>query len=84
MKNLYIILAVTLFSFNGFIYSQDASEDVEEISTVDALLALVKEGKTKEQAANNARENNFLANKNKQASILAAEKRELARQEKNC
>jgi len=82
MKNLYIILVVTLFSFNGFIHSQDASEKVEEISTVDALLALVKEGKTKEQAANNERENNFLANKNKQASILAAEKRELARQEK--
>jgi len=82
MKNLYIILVVTLFSFNGFIHSQDASEEVEEISTVDALLALVKEGKTKEQAANNERENNFLANKNKQASILAAEKRELARQEK--
>ena len=45
-------------------------------------LALVKEGKTKEQAANDERENAFLANKNKQASILAAEKRELVRQEK--
>ena len=39
-------------------------------------------GKTKEQAANSDREAKFMADKNKQASILAAEKRELARQEK--
>ena len=43
---------------------------------------LVKEGKTKEQAANTEREAKFMADKNKQASILAAEKRELARQER--
>ena len=42
----------------------------------------MKEGKTQEQAANSQREQSFLANKNKQAPILAAEKRELARQEK--
>ena len=82
MKNLYLILPVILVSFNGLIHGQDSSEEVEELSTVEALLALVKEGKTKEQAANTSRENNFMANKNKQASILAAEKRELARQEK--
>jgi biopolymer transport protein ExbB len=82
MKNLYLILPVILLSFNGLIHGQDSSEEVEELSTVEALLALVKEGKTKEQAANTSRENNFMANKNKQASILAAEKRELARQEK--
>ena len=81
MKNLYIIPAL-LISLSGFIFAQDAAEEVVEVSTVEALLALVKEGKTKEQAANTERENKFLANKNKQASILAAEKRELARQEK--
>ena len=43
---------------------------------------LVKEGKTKEQTENSKREAEFLANKNKQAEILAAEKRELARQER--
>jgi len=43
---------------------------------------LVKEGKTREQSENADREKKFLSNKNKQASILAAEKRELARQEK--
>ena len=43
---------------------------------------LVKEGKTKEQSANADREARFMANKNKQAEILAAEKRELARQER--
>ena len=81
MKNLYIIPAL-LISLSGFIFAQDAAEEVVEVSTFEALLALVKEGKTKEQAANTERENKFLANKNKQASILAAEKRELARQEK--
>ena len=53
-----------------------------EISTVEALLLLVKEGKTKEQSANADREAKFMANKNEQAAILAAEKRELARQER--
>ena len=43
---------------------------------------LVKEGKTKEQSENSQREAKFLANKNKQAETLAAEKRELARQER--
>jgi biopolymer transport protein ExbB len=81
MKKLYIIPAL-LFSLGGLVYAQDANEEVVEVSTVEALLALVKEGKTQEQAANSQREQSFLANKNKQASILAAEKRELARQEK--
>jgi biopolymer transport protein ExbB len=81
MKKLYIIPALLLL-FSGFISSQENSEEVVEVSTVEALLALVKEGKTQEQAANSSREAEFMANKNKQASILAAEKRELARQEK--
>ena len=46
MKNLYLILPVILLSFNGLIHGQDSSEEVEELSTVEALLALVKEGKT--------------------------------------
>ena len=81
MKKLYIIPAL-LFSLSGIVYAQDATEEAVEVSTVEALLALVKEGKTQEQAANSQREQSFLANKNKQASILSAEKRELARQEK--
>ena len=81
MKKLYVIPAL-LMLFSGFIFSQEASEEVVEVSTVEALLALVKEGKTQEQAANSQREAEFMSNKNKQASILAAEKRELARQEK--
>ena len=81
MKKLYIIPAL-LFSLGGLVQAQDANEEAVEVSTVEALLALVKEGKTQEQAANSQREQSFLANKNKQASILAAEKRELARQEK--
>ena len=84
MKNLYVfpILVFLTMGLSNFIFSQEESEEVVEISTVEALLALVKEGKTQEQAINNKRENQFLTDKNKQASILAAEKRELARQEK--
>jgi hypothetical protein len=44
MKKLYII-PVLLISLSGFIFAQDKSEEVQEISTVEALLALVKEGK---------------------------------------
>ena len=58
MKNLYIIPAL-LISLSGIIFAQDATEEVVEVSTVEALLALVKEGKTKEQAANTERENVF-------------------------
>ena len=63
MKKLYIIPAL-LFSLGGSVYAQDANEEAVEVSTVEALLALVKEGKTQEQAANSQREQSFLANKN--------------------
>ena len=81
MKNFYFLAFILVFSIN-FVSAQDSEEDVPEISTVEALLLLVKEGKTKEQSVNADREAQFLADKNKQASILAAEKRELARQER--
>ena len=77
--NTYYILSLT---FNSFVFAQDAEEETPEVSTVEALLMLVKEGKTKEQSENSQREAKFLANKNKQAETLAAEKRELARQER--
>ena len=82
MKKYLSILFVLSLTLNNFLSAQD-SEGVEtEISTVEALLQLVKEGKTKEQSANADREAKFMANKNEQAAILAAEKRELARQER--
>ena len=43
---------------------------------------MVKEGQVREQSQNAIREAEFLANKERQASILAAEKRELANQER--
>jgi biopolymer transport protein ExbB len=46
------------------------------------LLELVKEGKSKEQAENDRREDEFIAARNRQGEILAAEQRELARQER--
>ena len=82
MNKFLSILFVLVLSFNTFVFAQDSEEEANEVSTVEALLILVKEGKTKEQAANSDREAKFMADKNKQASILAAEKRELARQEK--
>ena len=79
--NLFYFLVIVTFANPAL--SQDADEVVDqEPTTVEALLALVKEGKVKEQAENARREAVFLADKNKQASILAAEKRELARQER--
>ena len=82
MNKFLSIFFVLILSFNGFVFAQDSEEELNEVSTVEGLLMLVKEGKTKEQAANSDREAKFMADKNKQASILAAEKRELARQEK--
>jgi len=75
------LLALVL-SFNVVLFAQDSEEEAVEVSTVEQLLMLVKEGKTQEQSANAKREAKFMAEKNNQASILAAEKRELARQEK--
>ena len=82
MKKYLSILFVLSLTFNSFVFAQDAEEEAPEVSTVEALLMLVKEGKTKEQSENSQREAKFLANKNKQAETLAAEKRELARQER--
>ena len=82
MKKYLPILFVLVLSFNTFIFAQEAEDDTPEVSTVEALLKLVREGKTKEQSENSKREAQFMADKNKQAAILAAEKRELARQER--
>ena len=82
MKKYLSILFVLTFTLNSFVFAQDAEEETPEVTTVEALLMLVKEGKTKEQSENSQREAKFLANKNKQAETLAAEKRELARQER--
>ncbi len=82
MKKYLSILFVLSLTLNNFVFAQESEGDEAEISTVEALLQLVKEGKTKEQSANADREAKFMANKNEQAAILAAEKRELARQER--
>ena len=82
MKKYLSILFVLSLTFNSFVFAQDTEEETPEVSTVEALLMLVKEGKTQEQSENSQREAKFLANKNKQAETLAAEKRELARQER--
>jgi len=81
MKNLNILPFFLVFSLVSCLFAQD-DVIVEEPTTVEALLSLVKEGKIREQSENADREKKFLSNKNKQASILAAEKRELVRQEK--
>ena len=82
MKKYLSILFVLSLTINTFVVAQESEGDEAEISTVEALLQLVKEGKTREQSENADREAKFMANKNEQAAILAAEKRELARQER--
>ena len=82
MKKYLSILFVLSLTLNTFVFAQESEGDEAEISTVEALLQLVKEGKTREQSENADREAKFIANKNEQAAILAAEKRELARQER--
>ena len=81
MKNYLSILFILSLSFNNFVFAQETEEEVNEITTVEALLALVKQGRTKEQTENTKREAEFMANKNKQAQILADEEAELKRQE---
>ncbi len=82
MKKYLSILFVLSLTINTFVLAQESESEETEVSSVEALLMLVKEGKTKEQSENADREAKFMANKNKQAEILAAEKRELARQER--
>ena len=82
MKNQLSIFFVLSLSCISLVFAQESEEETAEISKVEALLNLVKQGKTDEQSENAKREARFMANKNKQAEILAAEKRELARQEK--
>ena len=82
MRLLKIYLFALLISSNQILVAQEDVTEGEAPSTVQQLLELVKEGQVREQSENAVREAEFMANKNKQASILAAEKRELARQER--
>ena len=82
MRYVKIYLFALILSNSSILDAQEATSDGEAPSTVQQLLELVKEGQVREQSENSVREAEFLANKNKQASILAAEKRELARQER--
>ena len=80
MKKLLFTSLLVLLAF----FSINAQEDLEvvEPSNLEMLLELVKEGKSKEQAENDRREDEFKASRNRQGEILAAEQRELARQER--
>ena len=72
----YLTLLLAL-GFVGLTYAQDNGDSAEgEPTTIQSLLELVKQGRTSEQNANSQREKEFMADKNKQAAILAAEKRE--------
>ena len=80
MKKLLFTSLLVLLAF----FNINAQEDLEvvEPSNLEMLLELVKEGKSKEQAENDRREDEFIASRNRQGEILAAEQRELARQER--
>ena len=64
MKNyLSRFLLALVLSFNVILFAQDTEEEAVEVSTVEQLLMLVKEGKTQEQSANAKREAKFIAEK---------------------
>ena len=50
MKKYLSILFVLSLTLNTFVVAQESEGDEAEISTVEALLQLVKEGKTKEKS----------------------------------
>ena len=79
MRYLKIFLLTSLIT-SSYALAQEA--DTPPPTNLDKLLELVKEGKTKEQAANRKREAEFKASRDKQEQILKAEQRELARQER--
>ena len=80
MKNLNKYLLSFALIGTISVSAQDTAEG--EPTTIQGLLQMVQEGRTTEQTVNSKREADFNADKNKQAAKLAAEKRELARQEK--
>ena len=43
MKRYLSVIFILAFTFNGIIFAQDSAEESAEISTVEALLMLVKE-----------------------------------------
>jgi biopolymer transport protein ExbB len=77
----YMLAGILLLHIPNFSIAQEAVEK-DTPSNAQQLLSLVKEGQVSEQNENARREAEFLANKNEQAAILAAEKRELANQER--
>ena len=79
MRYLKILLLTSLIT-SSYAFAQEA--ETPPPTNLDKLLELVKEGKTKEQAANKKREAEFKASRDKQDQILKAEQRELARQER--
>ena len=79
MRYLKILLLTSLIT-SSYAFTQEA--ETPPPTNLDKLLELVKEGKTKEQAANRKREAEFKASRDKQDQILKAEQRELARQER--
>ena len=69
MKNLNILPFFLVFSLVSSLFAQD-DVVVEEPTTVEALLSLVKEGKTREQSENADREKKFLSNKHQKNNIF--------------
>jgi biopolymer transport protein ExbB len=73
---------ITLLLLTSSILVAQEAEEAPAPTNLDKLLELVKEGKTKEQAENDAREAEFRRARDGQREILRAEQRELARQER--
>ena len=62
MKKFLSILFVLSLSYSAIVIAQESDDaDAPEVSTVEELLMLVKEGKTKEQTENSKREAEFFS-----------------------
>ena len=60
MKKFLSILFVLSLSYSAIVIAQESDDaDAPEVSTVEELLMLVKEGKTKEQTENSKEKLNF-------------------------
>ena len=79
MKNFRIILLL-LFSSISFQSIAQSDEEVQ-LTNMDKLLEVVREGRSKEKAENQKRESEFLSNRDRQQVLLNEELAELARQE---
>ena len=82
MKTLFKLSLFIFLSFSGFVLTQESDDKPENIALdLDQLLELVKQGRFAEAEEAAEREERFIKEKNRQATLLANAKAERARLE---